>query len=80
MTDDKILVVDDEVGMVTLLRNYLTREGYDVTTAPSAEVALPMVEEHDIAVVVTICACLAWVVWNSCARSTPCGLRRMSFS
>jgi DNA-binding NtrC family response regulator len=53
MTEDKILVVDDEVGMVTLLRNYLTREGYDVTTAPSAEVALPMVEEHDIAVVLT---------------------------
>jgi DNA-binding NtrC family response regulator len=53
MAEDKILVVDDEVGMLTLLRNYLTREGYDVTTAPSAEVALPMVEEHDIAVVLT---------------------------
>jgi DNA-binding NtrC family response regulator len=53
MTDDKILVVDDEVGMATLLRNYLAREGYDVTTAPSAEVALPMVEEQDIAVVLT---------------------------
>ena len=53
MTEAKILVVDDEVGMATLLRNYLTREGYDVTTAPSAEVALPMVEEHDIAVVLT---------------------------
>src|SRR4029453_12880697 len=53
MTEDKILVVDDEVGMLTLLQNYLTREGYDVTTAPSAEVALPMVEEHDIAVVLT---------------------------
>lgn len=53
MAEDKILVVDDEVGMLTLLRNYLTREGYDVTTAPSGEVALPMVEEHDIAVVLT---------------------------
>jgi len=53
MTEDKILVVDDEVGMLTLLRNYLAREGYDVTTAPSAEVALPMVEEYDIAVVLT---------------------------
>ena len=40
MTEAQILVVDDEVGMVTLLRNYLTREGYEVTTAPSAEVAL----------------------------------------
>ena len=49
ITEAQILVVDDEVGMVTLLRNYLTREGYAVTTAPSAEVALQLLEEHDIA-------------------------------
>ena len=53
MTEAQILVVDDEVGMVTLLRNYLTREGYAVTTAPSAEVALQILEEHGIAVVLT---------------------------
>ncbi len=53
MTDTKILVVDDEVGMVTLFRNYLTREGYAVTTAPSAEVALQVLEEHDVDVVLT---------------------------
>lgn len=53
MTEEKILVVDDEVGMLTLLRNYLTREGYDVTTAPSAEIALHLLEEHDVAAVLT---------------------------
>jgi DNA-binding NtrC family response regulator len=53
MTAAQILVVDDEVGMVTLLRNYLTREGYAVTTAPSAEVALQILAEHDIDVVLT---------------------------
>jgi DNA-binding NtrC family response regulator len=53
MAEAQILVVDDEVGMVTLLRNYLTREGYTVTTAPSAEVALQVLEEHDIDVVLT---------------------------
>ena len=53
MTEAQLLVVDDEVGMVTLLRNYLTREGYAVTTAPSAEVALQILEEHGIAVVLT---------------------------
>jgi DNA-binding NtrC family response regulator len=53
MAEAQILVVDDEVGMVTLLRNYLTREGYAVTTAPSAEVALQTLEEHDIDVVLT---------------------------
>lgn len=53
MAEEKILVVDDEVGMVTLLRNYLTREGYDVTTAPSAETALHMLEEQDVTAVIT---------------------------
>jgi DNA-binding NtrC family response regulator len=53
MTAAQILVVDDEVGMGTLLRNYLTREGYAVTTAPSAEVALQSLAEHDMDVVLT---------------------------
>ena len=53
MTAAQILVVDDEVGMGTLLRNSLTREGYAVTTAPSAEVALQSLAEHDMDVVLT---------------------------
>lgn len=53
MAEDKILVVDDDVGMLTLLRHYLTREGYDVTTAPSAETALHLLEEHEVAAVLT---------------------------
>src|SRR5919108_4184422 len=53
MADETVLVVDDEVGMVTLLRNYLTREGYEVHTAPSAETALQFLEEHDCDVVLT---------------------------
>jgi DNA-binding NtrC family response regulator len=53
MTDEHVLVVDDEVGMLTLLRNYLTREGYVVHTAPSGETALEILEAHDCAVVLT---------------------------
>ena len=53
MADEKVLVVDDEVGMLTLLRNYLTREGYEVHTAPSGETALQFLEEGDFAVVLT---------------------------
>ena len=53
MADEKVLVVDDEVGMVTLLRNYLTREGYEIHTAPSGETALQFLEEHDFDVVLT---------------------------
>ena len=39
--------------MVTLLRNYLAREGYAVTTTPRAEVALQMLEEYAINGVLT---------------------------
>lgn len=53
MTEEKVLVVDDDVGMLTLLRNYLTREGYDVKTAPSAEAALQQLEANDFPVVLT---------------------------
>jgi DNA-binding NtrC family response regulator len=53
MTEEKVLVVDDEVEMLTLLRNYLTREGYDVRTAPSAETALQLLEDQDFDVVLT---------------------------
>jgi DNA-binding NtrC family response regulator len=53
MEHENILVVDDEVEMLTLLRNYLTREGYDVKTAPSAETALHLIEEQDFDVVLT---------------------------
>jgi DNA-binding NtrC family response regulator len=53
MTEEKVLVVDDEVEMLTLLRNYLTREGYEVRTAPSAETALQLLEDQDFDVVLT---------------------------
>ncbi len=53
MADEKVLVVDDEVGMVTLLRNYLSREGYAIHTAPSGETALQFLEEQDYDVVLT---------------------------
>lgn len=53
MEHENVLVVDDEVEMLTLLRNYLTREGYNVKTAPSAETALHLIEEQDFDVVLT---------------------------
>lgn len=51
--NEHILVVDDEADMASLLRNYLTREGYEVATAPSAEVALQVLEETPIDVMLT---------------------------
>ncbi|HEY7710558.1 MAG TPA: response regulator, partial [Candidatus Entotheonella sp.] len=49
----KVLVVDDEAEMTAMLRNYLTREGYEVATAPSAETALTYLEDNDIDLVLT---------------------------
>ena len=46
-------MVDDEAEMTAMLRNYLTREGYEVATAPSAETALTYLEDHDIDLVLT---------------------------
>jgi DNA-binding NtrC family response regulator len=53
MENTTVLVVDDEVEMLTLLRNYLTREGYAVNTASSAEIALQLIEDHEFDVVLT---------------------------
>ena len=40
----KILVVDDDCQMNHLLRDFLTRQGYSVTTANSASNALRMIQ------------------------------------
>src|SRR5688500_14817631 len=53
MENATVLVVDDDVEMLTLLRNYLTREEYAVSTASSAEMALQLLEDHDFDVVLT---------------------------
>ena len=40
MKASRVLVVDDEPGLLRVLQRYLTRLGYDVVTASSAEEAL----------------------------------------
>ena len=39
MANEKILVVDDDTNICELLRLYLTKEGYQVTTANDGEEA-----------------------------------------
>ncbi len=53
MVATKILVVDDEPEMTAMLRNYLTREGYEVDSASSAEAALDYLEDNDVDLVLT---------------------------
>jgi len=46
MEGKRLLIVDDEVDIVDLLRDVLTSEGYVVDAAPSAEEALRMIHEN----------------------------------
>lgn len=46
MAGERVLVVDDEVEIVELLRDILTAEGYLVDAAPNAEAALQLIREH----------------------------------
>ena len=53
MAKQKVLVVEDEELMRTILRTLLEGEGYAVFTADSAEAAVRIFPDHDIAVTVT---------------------------
>ena len=46
MAGERVLVVDDEVEIVELLRDILSAEGYLVDAAPNAEAALQLIREH----------------------------------
>ncbi|MEQ1762242.1 MAG: sigma-54 dependent transcriptional regulator [Pyrinomonadaceae bacterium] len=53
MAKQKVLVVEDEELMRTILRTLLEGEGYEVFTADSAEAAIRIFPENDIAVTLT---------------------------
>ncbi len=46
-TGRRILVVDDELDIVSLLVEILTHEGHEADTAPNGAVALTLVEGHE---------------------------------
>ena len=46
MSQEKILVVDDEREIADLLKDYLTSEGYNVATAYDGEEALNLYKEY----------------------------------
>jgi DNA-binding response OmpR family regulator len=50
MSDKKILVVDDEKAIISLLKQAFSRAGFEVRPAESAEEALKVLEQEDIAV------------------------------
>jgi len=50
---DRLLLVDDEPGQLSILRTILTREGFDVETATSAEQAAALMRDAPPAVILT---------------------------
>jgi two-component system NtrC family sensor kinase len=52
MEGKRLLIVDDEVDIVDLLRDVLTSEGYVVDAAPDAETALRLIHDqiYDVAI------------------------------
>jgi len=67
-------VVDDEVVVLTVLREILRRGGYRVTTAASAEEAIDLMQKRHFDLVLTdknLPGPRAWRCCGSRARSTP---------
>jgi DNA-binding response OmpR family regulator len=50
MSGKKILVVDDEKAIISLLKQAFSRAGFEVRPAESAEEALKVLEQNDITV------------------------------
>ena len=51
---EKILVVDDEKGIVTLLKDYFEINGYQVLTAQSGEEAVKKAEQNPASMLLDI--------------------------
>lgn len=49
----KILVVDDELGILAALKRVLRRDGYEILTAPSAKEGLRILGDHDVQVILS---------------------------
>lgn len=46
-SNDQILIVDDEVDLLEMYKDYLESEGFNVITAPSGEEAMKIVNSID---------------------------------
>ncbi|MBU1169929.1 MAG: sigma-54 dependent transcriptional regulator [Proteobacteria bacterium] len=50
---DTILIVDDEINYLSLLRTILEEEGFNILTAESGQTALAILEDSDIDLIIT---------------------------
>ena len=70
-----ILVVDDEMQIVRLLRGYLEQAGYRVLTAYNGVEALSIARQERPDLVSSTCSCPRWMGWNSPVVSAASGLK-----
>ena len=68
MANEKILVVDDDTNICELLRLYLTKEGYQVTTANDGEEGLDKFNQVKPDMVL-LDVMPRWMAWRSAAAS-----------
>lgn len=52
MSNEKILIVDDDIDIIELIEIYLLNEGYEVVKAENGKQALQIIEENSIQLVV----------------------------
>ena len=69
MANEKILVVDDDTNICELLRLYLTKEGYQVTTANDGEEGLDKFNQVKPDMVLLDVMMPRWMAWRSAAAS-----------
>ena len=69
MANEKILVVDDDANICELLRLYLTKEGYQVTTAGDGEEGLEKFNQIKPDMVLLDVMMPGWTAWKCAAAS-----------
>ena len=72
----RILVVDDDAQVRTLLRNVLEMEGYAVSEAASGEQMFSLLEKEPVYLITLDLNLAARMVWRWRARSAPSAMCR----
>ena len=78
MANQKILIADDESRLRKLVRDYLTRENYDVIEAADGEEALEyaLSGDYDGIILETSC-CPKKAAWRCCTSSGAAAAARL---
>ena len=73
LSENRVLVVDDDASTTLLLKKVLETENYQVDTANSAAVAMSLINKQKYHVVITdimMRTRMGWRCWKICASVT----------